>query len=286
MAQVTALVDAESTACPSTSRTRKMPPFPAFEAPSSFERYAEGEAGGVYACPQSRASSASDRAVAESAGELSLEARTDAVVTCVCSQAPLREVLYKTLVHCIEPRDFSEVEDFIAAQDEFVYSHIIQTPFTLVQMLLCAYGLEQTPLDEAGQPLAPERFEGLSEDEADDLVATYELSTTDAGKQAVDLLSPARRIRSQIMQKPHRAHTFYQVLDFCTTPRKFPEIQDYFKQEDDLVLDTVQANQKLSPDFYVDRLEKAGGLVWRGAWVTTDAGKQALATRCDAPCSK
>ena len=47
MAQATALVDAESTACPSTSRTHKMPPFPAFEAPSSFERYAEGEAGGV-----------------------------------------------------------------------------------------------------------------------------------------------------------------------------------------------------------------------------------------------
>lgn len=259
---------------------RRMPPFPAFEAPSSYEAYAAGDFEGVYTnaaasepdtdCPKNGESTVKD----PSDG---LEERVDAVVTCVCSQNALREVLYKILVHCATAREFSEVEDFAAAQDEFVYSHIIQTPFTLVQMLLRAGGLEQTPLDEAGNPIEESRLEGLSDDEVDDLIATYRLSTTEAGVRAAELLSPEKRLQSQIWQKPHRAETFCKVLGFCRTPRKFPEIQDYFKSEPGLVLDKVQANHTLSPDFYVDRLEKAGGLVWRGAWVTTEAGVRVLA---------
>ena len=72
---------------------------------------------------------------------------------CIGSQNALREALYKTLAFCEQPRDFTEVEDFIAATDEFVYSHIMQTPFTMIGMLTDAGGLSQTPLDEAGRPL-------------------------------------------------------------------------------------------------------------------------------------
>lgn len=289
-----------STAARSTAERphrRHMPPFPAFEAPASYEAYAAGETEGVYARQSGQAVAGSagkeaddgGRSAGENAAEgqaPTMEEQVDAVVTCVCSQSALREVLYKTLVHCVEPRDFSEAEDFIAAQDEFVHSHIIQTPFTLVQMLVRAGGLEQTPLDEAGDPIDDARFDGLTDDEADDLVATYRLSTTEAGRQAAELLSPDRRLQAQIWQKPHRAETFYAVLDFCRTPRKFPEIQEYFKSNPGLVLDKVQANHTLSPDFYVDRLEKAGGLVWRGEWVTTEAGVRALAAHGGCPSSK
>lgn len=59
-------------------------------------------------------------------------------------------------------------------------------------------------------------------------------------------------------------------------PRKFPEIEALFKNVPGLSQDIVADHHKLSPDFYVDKLDKAGALVWRGAWVATDAGKRML----------
>ena len=90
------------------------------------------------------------------------------------------------------------------------------------------------------------------------------------------LLAPERRIEAQLSLRPHRRDTYFAVLDFCTTPRKFPEIEAFFKATPGLSQDIVADHHKLSPDFYVDKLDKAGALVWRGAWVATDAGKQML----------
>lgn len=250
---------------PSTAPARRQrPPFPPFEAPASFEEMAAGPA------PSNAASSDRPEPDAPADG-------VDAVVTCVCSQPPLRETLYKTLAHCAQPRPFAEVEAFISSQDEFVFSHIEQTPHTLIGMLVDAGGLVRTPLDAQGKPLTPELLAGLSQDEADDLVASFELATTPEGRAAVELLSPQRRIAAQLAQKPHRRPTYLALLSFCREPRTLAQIEAFFADNPDLALDQVTAYHHLSPDYYVDRLEKAGALVWRGAWVTTQAGLDALA---------
>ncbi|MCD8316076.1 MAG: hypothetical protein LUB61_01530 [Eggerthellaceae bacterium] len=208
--------------------------------------------------------------------ELTLEEKTDRVLTCVGSQNALREALYKTLVFCQEPREFGEVENYIADTDEFKYSHIIQSPYTMIQMLTRAYGLEQIPLDADGNVITDEQTEGLSQDEIDDLISTYEVETTEAGRAVINIMDPKKRFASQLAQKPHRAETFYRLMEFCEVPRKFPEIQEFFKNTPGLAIDTVQVHHKLSPDFYVDKLDKAGILVWQKAWILTDAGKEAL----------
>jgi len=92
----------------------------------------------------------------------------------------------------------------------------------------------------------------------------------------VRLLAPERRIEAQLSLRPHRRDTYFAVLDFCMQPRKFPEIEALFKNVSGLSQDIVADHHKLSPDFYVDKLDKAGALVWRGAWVATDAGKRML----------
>lgn len=259
--------------------------LPKFEVSSRYEEYAAGKnfvdpVGGSAGEAASRGigdeGHSVDAAVDARDGNLSFEERVSAVITCVGSQNALREVLYKTLDHCRETRDFSEVEDFIASQDEFVYSHILQTPFTLIQMLLRAGGLSQTAVDAQGGELSDERCEGLSADEIDELVATYRIDTTPAGLKAVALLSPERRFESQMAQYPHRAETFYRLLDYCVEPRTFPQIQEFFKDTPGLAQDVVAHHHKLSPDYYVDKLDKAGALVWRGAWVATDSGKRIL----------
>ncbi len=89
------------------------------------------------------------------------------------------------------------------------------------------------------------------------------------------LLVPERRIEAQLSLRPHRRDTYFAVLDFCMQPRKFRKSRRFSR--------TLPACRKtswpiiwLSPDFYVDKLDKAGALVWRGAWVATDAGKRML----------
>lgn len=152
----------------------------------------------------------------------------------------------------------------------------MQTPFAMIQMLVDAGGLAQTPLDSEGSPIADKQLANLSEDEADDLISTYRIQTTDAGVETVRLLAPERRIEAQLSLRPHRRDTYFAVLDFCMQPRKFPEIEALFKNVPGLSQDIVADHHKLSPDFYVDKLDKAGALVWRGAWVATDAGKRML----------
>ena len=155
--------------------------------------------------------------------------RVNAVVMCIGSQNALREALYKTLAFCEQPRDFTEVEDFIAATDEFVYSHIMQTPFTMIGMLTDAGGLSQTPLDEAGDPVTAEQLANLTADEADDLVATYRIRSHRRGPRGRAPAGSRAPHRAQLSLRPHRRDTYFAVLDFCTTPRKFPEIEAFFK---------------------------------------------------------
>ncbi len=280
----------------------KNKPLPKFEVPSSYEKYAEGgylmdvreleeDSFGAHKPAASAAAlvdaAASAPMIAQGASaaehelidETSFADRVNAVVMCIGSQNALREALYKTLVFCQQPHAFAEVEDFIAACDEFVYSHIMQTPYTMIQMLINAGGLAQTPLDGEGNAVADDRLTNLSEDEVDDLVATYRIEITKAGAETVRLLAPERRIEAQLSLRPHRRDTYFAVLDFCMQPRKFPEIEEFFMTTEGLSQDIVADHHKLSPDFYVDKLDKAGALVWRGAWVTTDAGARTLQAR-------
>lgn len=275
-------------------------PLPKFEVPASYEKYAQGgylmnveaaesdtfaehvpaSAPGVVRsahAPAKDARCAGDAQDAAVAEEETLEARVSKVIMCVGAQNSLREVLYKTLAFCQDAHEFTEVEDFIVVQDEFVYSHIMQTPFTLIEMLLRAGGLFQEAIDAQGNVLSDEQLAALPDDEADELIATYRIQATEAGRQAVRLLSPEHRIEAQLELRPHRRDTYFAVLDFCQQPRTFPEIEAFFKSTPDLVQDVVAHHHKLSPDFYVDKLDKAGALVWRGAWVVTDAGKRMLA---------
>ena len=179
----------------------KNKPLPRFEVPSSYEKYAEG--GYLMDVREPEADSFGDRkpTIASGAGAAAVDPaaivqgaavdaeyelpdeptfadRVNMVVMCVGSQNALREALYKTLAFCQQPHEFTEVEAFIAQTDEFVYSHIMQTPFSMIQMLIDAGGLSQTPLDGEGSPIAEEQLANLSEDEADDLIATYRIQAT------------------------------------------------------------------------------------------------------------
>ena len=261
-----------------TTRTnRAMPPFPAFEVPGDYEAALFQQESNQDTQAQEELDASSAQPEPQDKEQL-LEAQLDALLTLIGAQGILREVLYKTLAHCLEPRDAVELERFVAEQDEYRYQHVLQTPYAAIRMLVDAKGLAETPVDAAGHSIDPARRATLTEDELDDLTAHTLLATTEAGAAAVRLLDPARRIAAQLAKKPHRRATYCAVLAYCAEePRTLPQIQELFKTNTDLVLDHVTAHHTLAPDYYVDRLEKAGALTWRGAWAITEAGRQALA---------
>lgn len=207
---------------------------------------------------------------------MTYEERIDSVLTCIGSQNSLREVLYKILVCCQERQRFAQVEDFVRGLDEFAYGHLLQTPYTLINMLVAAGGIVSTALDDAGAPIPESHIAGASQLEIEQIASDFLLETSEAGVAVVELLDPARRLRALLAYKPHRRDTFLAVIGFCRIPRTFSEIKEFYKVHDELAKDTVQAHHTLAPDYYVDKLASAGGLVWQGAWVATAAGLSLL----------
>ena len=203
------------------------------------------------------------------------------VVECLFNHPRHRELLYKALVHCQTERTEHAAEEFLARQTEAAQA--LQTPYTLLRNLAAAGGVTVIAHDAQGLALDETRCEqlraeGLDDDALADLVAERRVLTTPAGCAACELLAPEHRTLAAIYKVPERRATFVRLLDFCRTPRKLADINQLLADDPALAPSQRTAGQKLHACYFIDRLEEAGGLVWDGSWVTTDAGKRALAS--------
>lgn len=203
------------------------------------------------------------------------------VVECLFNHPRHRELLYKALVHCQTERTEHAAEEFLARQPEAAQAP--QTPYTLLRNLAAAGGVTVIAHDAQGLALDETRCEqlraeGLDDDALADLVAERRVLTTPAGCAACELLAPEHRTLAAIYKVPERRATFVRLLDFCRTPRKLADINQLLADDPALAPSQRTAGQKLHACYFIDRLEEAGGLVWDGSWVTTDAGKRALAS--------
>ena len=203
------------------------------------------------------------------------------VVECLFNHPRHRELLYKALVHCQTERTEHAAEEFLARQPEAAQA--LQTPYTLLRNLAAAGGVTVIAHDAQGLALDETRCEqlraeGLDDDALADLVAERRVLTTPAGCAACELLAPEHRTLAAIYKVPERRATFVRLLDFCRTPRKLADINQLLADDPALAPSQRTAGQKLHACYFIDSLEEAGGLVWDGSWVTTDAGKRALAS--------
>ena len=203
------------------------------------------------------------------------------VVECLFNHPRHRELLYKALVHCQTERTEHAAAEFLARQPEAAQA--LQTPYTLLRNLAAAGGVTVIAHDAQGLALDETRCEqlraaGLDDDALADLVAERRVLTTPAGCAACELLAPEHRTLAAIYKVPERRATFVRLLDFCRTPRKLADINQLLADDPALAPSQRTAGQKLHACYFIDRLEEAGGLVWDGSWVTTDAGKRALAS--------
>lgn len=175
-----------------------------------------------------------------------------------------RELYVRMLEYCKERRGLDEVERYVQCCPQFGLA--AQSPYRLALNLVELGGLEMVELDEDGLEVTPDRKEGLSADEADDLVASYAFETTADGAQAAEDLSPSARFASLLEEHPDRAQVFADVLDFCEEPRSYADIAGYIAQNAAAQGLRARNGQHFQASYFIDMLERAGMLEWDGAW--------------------
>ncbi|WP_232050817.1 hypothetical protein [Arabiibacter massiliensis] len=186
-----------------------------------------------------------------------------------------REVLYKTLAYCAEERTLQDLEAKIASWPEFKTA--TQNQARMADTLVRAHGLERIERDADGEPITPEQKEGLDEDAIDDLVQSVSFRATDVGARFVEQHRPRARLVELLQLAPERAGTYIELLEFTAEkPRSYGEISELLRGRP--VLETVidGTRHTMQPSVFVDKLERAGALVWKEGWSLTEEGEAFL----------
>lgn len=155
-------------------------------------------------------------------------------------------VLYKILAYCDPARSCSDAERKILSFPEM--KRALQSPKIVLAWLAEAGGIEQ---------IAAENEESM-------------WHTTTAGQNVVRNESYDNRLARLFAQEPKYQDIYRTVLQSCVVPKSRTEIESMLSGN------PVLENPKVFPSFFLEALEKAGGLEWDEKWRTTQAGKDVL----------
>lgn len=210
-----------------------------------------------------------------------------------------------------DARPYREVEEELLGATSMDLT--MQTPHTLIGMLVKAGGIKSVPVeepaageggDDAAEPASAEAESGASvcpaQPDAPDAAAPdagaadpsengdasapapqpadqpvdYVLYTTDAGREALAQFDPKSRFDELLGGEPEAYLELYaRVLDICSGDDGATRAQI----ERDLKGHPALENPKrIYPEYFISKLETIGGLSWDGAWRTTEAGARIL----------
>lgn len=216
-----------------------------------------------------------DAADLPAAAELTFEEKLGALNRCVMRHPLNREILYKALAFCEQERPLREAEDFIASLPQFASA--TQNQYYLLTSLVKAYGLDLVERDEEGGIVTPEMKEGLTEDEVDDLVAELSFKTTEVGRYFVEYNKPAARLVDLLGLAPERADTYIELLEYVgAEPRTYGQVEELLAGRPALETVIDGRRETMQPSVFVDKLERAGALIWNKGWTLTEEGREFL----------
>lgn len=211
---------------------------------------------------------------ADASAEATFEEAVAALAETV-NRAPLhREIFLKLLTFCTTQRTLAEAEEAARACSEF--PSVAQSPYRLIRTLVHAGGLYWLELDETGRPLTPQAKAGLTPDEIEDATFAYAVVTTPVGEQVAEDLAPEKRLQHLFDLVPQRLTTYLDLMDFCREQRTFKEIEALLRTRPAAAFASTTSNQPLQPSFFVDALERSGGLAWNDGWKITERGMKVL----------
>lgn len=202
----------------------------------------------------------------------------DALRQAVLREPLQREIKYRILSMCRERRRLEEIEEEIARMPQFELA--AQNQYRMVETLEMAGGLKRIELDEEGNELTPESKEGLSEDEASDMVACVFFETTPEGEAFVRENSPERRFRRLLEEEPSRSERFCALLEYCSVDtRSLAEIIGFLRDKSHPWAGGDVPD--VHPSLFVDRLERSGLIEWQDGWKATKEGEACLNARAE-----
>lgn len=181
-----------------------------------------------------------------------------------------RLALYRLLDFCQQERTLEEIEREAASYPEMVVD--IYAPRTILRWLLDCGALSEVDSNVA-QP-AKECFEDEKSTEEED--SDYRFVITNAGAQALDRLRSAQPLVVLLAQYPCYEMAFRRVLAACETPQSRQDIEGLFRGDP-----IMESPRKIYANFFLDKLEAAGGIVFADGWMTTPEGRALLAERVE-----
>lgn len=210
----------------------------------------------------------------EAAEELSFDEKLNKLGSTVTRHPHYREILYRTLGFCTEERLLHDVEQEIATYPEFPSCG--QNQYFLINCLVKAYGLDFIERDDDGNVVTAQAKEGLTEDEIDDLVASYHYKTTEVGLKFLEEYSPKVRLVELLELTPERTDTYIEVLEFVAGgSRSMADIEGLLEGRE--IQTFINGRyETIKPSVFVDKLERAGALVWNSGWNLSEEGRSYL----------
>lgn len=153
-----------------------------------------------------------------------------------------------------------------------------QSPSVTVGILMRNRALAEQVLVD-GKPY-PGTLEDIQRDESvpEDARVQESLALTDSGRDLLERYAPDATLRALASERPGYADVFQAVLWACDSDGGCTrsELEAQIEQFPQLQPDG-KGQTRVYPQYFLDALESAGGIVWDGAWRTTDAGRAMLA---------
>lgn len=130
-----------------------------------------------------------------------------------------------------------------------------------------------------------EPYDGVLEDlQLDDNVAEgavveSRLSITDEGRVLIAAYAPATTLQALITDKPHYRDVFETILHACNTEAgcSCADLERTLSTMPQLQPNPATQQTAVYPQYFIDALESAGGIIWNNSWHTTDTGKTVIA---------
>lgn len=197
-----------------------------------------------------------------------------AVDELIASMAPQRKLLTLILNACTQPITMDELK---ARYDElWEYSPTVFTAYDLCVLLEEAGGIERVTAD--GSPYDMSAVDPIIvKDEATGAVyyqanepADLYWSILEGGQTILDDDDPLARAQGYFEDDPELQPLYKRLLTLCKKGKTIEELNDAINYDD------LSWEPRVVAAFFVDRMEKADAIEWKGTWQLTDVGAQAL----------
>jgi hypothetical protein len=189
------------------------------------------------------------------------------------SMKPHKDILFGLIDFCKQPQTAEAVDERLAELTRFHYC--VYDGVELRRLLQEAGGLEylEAAADEADEAKARTQVEEDEDGQEYLVIKKRPEGLWLSAATAVELLEEqdAGRDFQLLMQaEPRDLDVYRQIIEYCRRPRTIKEIDKLINNH------PLLKEPRRYSGYFIERLEKNGGLEWRGNWVSTSLGMSLL----------